>query len=150
MTGGRSLRLAPEEAALSGTLTASFEARVQELQPALEGRGVRRPLDLGGDERDNVCSHSRDPKRSGLDARGNGNLFRGNVVSVNAGAGIRFGGYGTYDGVENSAVDNVLVADRGYGLLVLRRPQARICGNVVRQSGRGSANVKGLRPSRPC
>jgi hypothetical protein len=98
----------------------------------------------------NICSHSRDPDGSGLDARGNRNLFRGNVVSANAGAGIRFGGYGAKDGVENSAVDNVLVANRGYGLLVLRRPQGRVCGNVVRQSGHGVVNIRSMHPTRRC
>jgi hypothetical protein len=98
----------------------------------------------------NSCSHSRDPNGSGLDARGNHNLFRGNVVSATEGAGIRFGGGGAHDGIHNSAVDNVLVANRGYGLLVLRQPQGRICGNVIRQSGLGIVNVRGTSPSVPC
>jgi hypothetical protein len=98
----------------------------------------------------NYCSHSRDPNGSGLDARGSHNLFRGNVVSATEGAGIRFGGDGAQDGIDNAAVDNVLVANRGYGLLVLRQPQARICGNVIRQSGLGIVNVRGASPSAPC
>lgn len=99
---------------------------------------------------DNVCSDSRDPKGSGLDARGNHNLFRGNIVRAGTGAGIRFGGYGVEDGIENSAVDNLLVGNRGYGLLVLRRPQDRICGNVVRGSGLGVISARGFDPTAPC
>lgn len=98
----------------------------------------------------NSCSHSRDPKGSGLSARGSHNVFRGNVVSVSEGAGISFGRYGVNDGTDNSAVDNVLVANRGYGLLVLSHPQARICGNVIRQSGLGIVNARGIRPSARC
>jgi hypothetical protein len=67
-------------------------------------------------------------------------------VSVSAGAGIRFGGYEATDGIESSAVDNVLVASRRYGLLVLRRPQGRICGNVVRHASMSSPLRTSVRP----
>lgn len=74
--------------------------------------------------------------------RGQPQALRGNVVSVSAGAGIRFGGYEAMDGIESSTVDNVLVASRGYGLLVLGWPQGRICGNVVRQSASMSSPLR--------
>jgi nitrous oxidase accessory protein NosD len=99
---------------------------------------------------DNVCSHSRDPDGAGLDSRGNHNVFRGNVVRAGSGAGIRFGGYGSRDGIENAAVDNVFVGNRGYGVLVLRRPQGPICGNVVRRNGLGATSTVGVRPAAPC
>jgi len=99
---------------------------------------------------DNDCSHSRDPDGSGFNARGNDNIFSDNVISASAGAGIRFGGYGARDGTRNSATGNVLVGNRGYGFLVLRRPQGRICGNVVRQNRLGIVNVGGIHPTAPC
>jgi hypothetical protein len=58
--------------------------------------------------------------------------------------------YGAEDGIENSAVDNLLVGNRGYGLLVLRRPQDRVCGNVVRGSGLGVISAHGFDPTAPC
>ncbi|HEX6761944.1 MAG TPA: DUF1565 domain-containing protein [Gaiellaceae bacterium] len=98
----------------------------------------------------NDCSHSRDPKGSGFDARGNDNLFRNNVSAANAGAGIRFGGYGATDGTHNTAIGNVLVDNEGYGFLVLRQPQDRVCGNVVLQSRLGVSSVPGVKPTVAC
>jgi hypothetical protein len=86
----------------------------------------------------------RDPKGSGFAARGNDNLLRDNVASANAGARIRFGGYGPEEGIRNAAIDNIIIGNRGHGLLVLRQPQARICGNIVRQSGLGTVNLPGI------
>jgi hypothetical protein len=98
----------------------------------------------------NDCSHSRDPKGSGFDARGNDNVFRDNVSAANAGAGIRFGGYSDHDGIDNTAVDNVIVDNQGYGFLVLRQPQSRVCGNTVLQSGLGVSSVADLKPAASC
>lgn len=98
----------------------------------------------------NDCSHSRDPKGSGFDARGNANVFRGNVSADNAGAGFRFGGYGARDGIDDSATGNTAVDNRGYGFLVLRQPQGRICGNAVRQNAAGVSSVSTLDPGKAC
>lgn len=98
----------------------------------------------------NDCSHSRDPKGSGFDSRGNDNVFRNNVSAANAGAGIRFGGYGAQDGIHNTAVGNVLVDNAGYGVLVLRQPQTRVCGNVVVQSRLGASSAAGIDPAAAC
>jgi nitrous oxidase accessory protein NosD len=119
---------------------ATYAAECADIKEAAERNRV-----IGND-----CSHSRDPKGSGFDARGNDNLFRDNVASANAGAGIRFGGYGREDGIRNSAIDNIIIGNRGYGLLLLRQPQARICGNIVRQSGLGTVNLPGIHPAAPC
>jgi nitrous oxidase accessory protein NosD len=98
----------------------------------------------------NNCSGSRDPKGSGFDARGNNNLFLNNRSTGNVGAGIRFGGYGAEDGTKNSAIGNVLVDNGGWAFLVLRQPQARVCGNVMRRNALGPSNVSGMRPGARC
>ncbi|MGH2933965.1 MAG: right-handed parallel beta-helix repeat-containing protein [Gaiellaceae bacterium] len=124
---------------VTGNTIATYAAECVDIKEAAEHNLV-----AGND-----CSHSRDPNGSGFDARGNDNTFRGNVSAANAGAGIRFGGYHG-QGIHETAVGNVAVGNAGFGFLVLRRPQGRICGNVVRQSGRGVVNVAGIDPTARC
>jgi nitrous oxidase accessory protein NosD len=131
---------ATDHNAVIGNTIATYAAECVDIKEAADFNAV-----LG-----NNCSHSRDPKGSGFDARGNDNVFRDNVSADNAGAGIRFGGYGAHDGTHNTVIDNILVDNRGYGLLVLRQPQGEICGNVVRQNAQGVASVSGLHPTARC
>lgn len=58
---------------------------------------------------------------AGLDARGDGNIFRYNTIEHNVGAAIRFGGHdidGHVYGVDNEAYDNLMV-DNAYAAIKL-------------------------------
>ncbi len=98
----------------------------------------------------NDCTGSRDPEGGGFSSRGIGTVFRNNHSARNAGAGIRLGGDDDHDGVNSVVEGNTLVGNRGYGLKVLRRPQARVCGNTVRENGEGPVTEGGPDPSAPC
>jgi hypothetical protein len=71
----------------------------------------------------NVCTGQRDPKSAGLDARGNGNVFRYNHVFGNIGAGVRLGGNGPMDGADNHVYGNRIVDNRAGGIKVLHERQ---------------------------
>jgi hypothetical protein len=88
----------------------------------------------------NHCSGSQDPDGAGFSSRGLGTIFRTNVSSDNAGAGIRLGGDESTDGVNSVVVGNRLIGNQGYGLAVHATPQATICGNEVRDNSAGATN----------
>lgn len=85
----------------------------------------------------NDCSGQRDPDSAGLDARGNGNSFYGNTVYDNVGAGIRFGGDKSTDGIENDAYANTITDNERGGIKFMASPQGKICGNTMSGNGRG-------------
>jgi hypothetical protein len=58
-------------------------------------------------------------------------------VYENAGAGIRLGGDGAADGINNQVYGNVLEGNRGAALKVMRLPQGLICGNAARNNAGG-------------
>jgi hypothetical protein len=97
----------------------------------------------------NVCSGGKDPDGAGFSARGNGNVFRANTSSGNKGAGIRLGGDGDDDGLDNVVVGNRFVGNEGYGVKIRREPQRQICGNEVADNDE-SASDTGADPTKPC
>lgn len=100
----------------------------------------------------NRCTGQRDPNSAGFDARGSGNIFRYNESYGNVGAGIRLGGDGPRDGVDNQVYGNDLHDNRAGGIKVVRQPQL-LCGNTLR-GNRGGKLVGGGRgapdPARAC
>lgn len=82
----------------------------------------------------NNCTGQRDPEGGGLDARGDGNVFRYNVVYGNWGAGVRLGGHkvnGIEYGHNNEVYGNHLYDNKVGGINILVQPQQRICGNTL-------------------
>jgi hypothetical protein len=98
----------------------------------------------------NDCAGAIDPDGSGLSARGNGNVFRGNVVRDVAGKGVRLGGRPDGQGVDNRVEGNTVTGTGDYGIAVIREPQGRICGNTLRDNASGPVDADGLDPARPC
>lgn len=88
----------------------------------------------------NDCTGQKDPESGGFDARGNKNMFRYNKSYGNAGAGIRLGGDGQSDGINNVAYGNELTGNAGYAIKVMRSPQGKICGNTVVGNALGFTN----------
>lgn len=99
---------------------------------------------------DNVCAGGRDPDGAGFGSRGSGNIFRANRASGGAGAGIRQGGDQPTDGIGNVVESNTLVDNAGYGVKVMRLPQASICGNTVTGNGEGLTTKGALDPTASC
>ncbi len=97
----------------------------------------------------NLCSGGEDPDGAGFSARGNGNIFRANTSTDNKGAGIRLGGDGDADGLDNVLVGNRLVGNQGYGVKIQREPQRQICGNEVADNEERPSNT-GTDPTTPC
>ncbi|MDD5084028.1 MAG: right-handed parallel beta-helix repeat-containing protein [Candidatus Moranbacteria bacterium] len=79
----------------------------------------------------NSCTGQKDKESGGLDSRGNGNTFRKNEVFGSAGAGIRLGGDGEGDGMDNSVIENYLHHNRNGGIKIQSHPQRQICGNII-------------------
>jgi hypothetical protein len=79
----------------------------------------------------NDCTGQLDPDSAGLDARGSGNIFRGNRSYNNLGAGIRVGGHLETDGTHTDMYDNVLFGNGVGGIKIMRAPQGRVCGNTL-------------------
>lgn len=79
----------------------------------------------------NSCTGQKDAESGGMDSRGSGNTFKGNEIFGNLGAGIRFGGDKSSDGLYNNATGNSIHDNRGYALKVMRWPQGKICGNTT-------------------
>jgi parallel beta-helix repeat protein len=98
----------------------------------------------------NTCSGGQDPDGSGLDSRGNDNVFRFNTVTDVLGKGVRLGGDTPSQGVGNEVVGNTLLRTGGHAVGAMRLPQKRICGNTVGSNRDGASNVKSLLPSSPC
>jgi hypothetical protein len=76
----------------------------------------------------NTCTGQQDPKSGGFDARGGGNIFRYNESFGNVGAGIRLGGDGAADGINNQVYGNSFHDNQAGGIKLVRRPQ-QLCGN---------------------
>ena len=87
----------------------------------------------------NACTGQLDPDSGGLDARGNANVFRDNVVEGNEGAGIRLGGDEAGDGTRNDVYGNTIRRNKGGGIKFMRVPQGRVCGNVMSANTGGSS-----------
>jgi parallel beta-helix repeat protein len=98
----------------------------------------------------NTCSGGLDPDGSGLDSRGNNNVFRYNTVSDVVGKGVRLGGDTKTQGLDNAVFGNTLVRTGGHAVGAMRMPQKLICGNTIGRNKRGPANLKTLLPQAPC
>lgn len=85
----------------------------------------------------NNCTGQRDKDGGGLDARGDNNIFRYNVVYGNLGAGVRLGGH-TVNGIEygknNQVYGNQIDANTTGGVNIAVGPQAKICGNTLKDN----------------
>jgi hypothetical protein len=93
----------------------------------------------------NSCSGQQDPNSGGFDARGGGNIFRYNESFGNVGAGIRLGGDGADDGLNNQVYGNSVHDNQAGGIKLVRQPQ-NICGNILRNN-RGGNLVGAGRPA---
>jgi hypothetical protein len=89
----------------------------------------------------NHCTGQQDPNSGGFDARGSGNIFRYNTSYGNVGAGIRLGGDGATDGIDNQVYGNTFYGNGAGGIKLVRGPQ-KLCGNTVRDNHEG--NVVGV------
>jgi hypothetical protein len=101
----------------------------------------------------NLCTGSRDRDGGGLDARGNGNTFRGNLSTGHLGAGIRLGGDDPGDGMDNVVVDNELTGNQGGGVKFEAERQGLVCGNTLSGNGIGKASgsyAEKFDPGAPC
>ena len=94
----------------------------------------------------NTCTGQQDPNSAGFDARGSGNIFRYNESFGNVGAGIRLGGDGAADGIDNQVYDNSFHDNRAGGIKLVRQPQ-QLCGNKLANNRRGNL-VGGKRAGR--
>ncbi len=104
---------------------------------------------------DNNCTGQRDKNGGGLDARGDSNIFRYNVVYGNLGAGIRLGGHKVKDveyGKHNEVYGNQIYDNVTGGVNIAVGPQARICGNIIHNSGKAAFGDDGDQydPAAPC
>lgn len=83
----------------------------------------------------NRCTGQQDKNSGGLGSRGSGNVFRYNVVYGNRGAGIRVGGDGERDGIDNDIYGNTFRNNAEGAIKAHRGPQAKVCENVVADNG---------------
>ncbi|MEZ4862999.1 MAG: extracellular solute-binding protein [Caldilineaceae bacterium] len=82
----------------------------------------------------NSCTGQLDPESAGLDARGDHNIFRYNVVFGNVGAGVRLGGHevdGVQYGRNNQVYGNQLLGNVAGGVNIAVGPQSLICNNLL-------------------
>ena len=98
----------------------------------------------------NTCTGGQDVNGSSFDSRGNGNLFLSNTATGGKGAGIRLGGDTPNDGIGNTVRGNVLRNNGGYGIKLMRKPQATICGNQIEGNASGVSNDSSMRPAAVC
>jgi hypothetical protein len=84
----------------------------------------------------NICTGQQDPNSGGFDARGGGNIFRYNESFGNAGAGIRLGGDGAADGIDNQVYGNSFHDNQAGGIKLARQPQ-KLCGNTLANNRAG-------------
>jgi hypothetical protein len=85
----------------------------------------------------NTCTGQQDPNSAGFDARGGGNIFRYNESFGNVGAGIRLGGDGASDGIDNQVYGNSFHDNQGGGIKLVRQPQ-KLCGNTLANNRAGN------------
>ncbi|MBB4166601.1 hypothetical protein [Rhizobium sp. BK538] len=100
----------------------------------------------------NSCTGQKDPNSGGFDSRGNGNVFRYNLVYDVVGAGVRLGGDEEADGIGNDVYGNTF-RNVGVGLIRAQRaPQGKICENISQNNKVVSTNSIGktLDPTGPC
>jgi Right handed beta helix region/Protein of unknown function (DUF1565) len=88
----------------------------------------------------NRCAGSDDPDGAGFSSRGDRTVFRANISTRHAGAGIRLGGDRPTQGLHNAVVGNLLADNAGYGLKLMRSPQGRIAANTFARNRRGRTN----------
>jgi hypothetical protein len=101
----------------------------------------------------NTCTGQRDADSAGVSVRGNANIVRHNESYGNQGAGIRVGGDTAGDGTHNSVYANHLHHNQGGGIKLQRRPQSRVCGNML--ANNAGTDVTGeqrqeFAPEAPC
>lgn len=77
----------------------------------------------------NTCSNQQDLESGGIDVRGNDNTIANNVISNVVGAGIRLGGDGTKDGINNQVINNQIDNVGQAVIKIMRFPQKSICNN---------------------
>lgn len=85
----------------------------------------------------NTCTGQQDPNSGGFDARGGGNIFRYNESFGNVGVGIRLGGDGAADGIDNQVYDNSFHDNQAGGIKLVRQPQ-KLCGNNLANNRAGN------------
>ena len=83
----------------------------------------------------NRCTGQLDTNSGGLGSRGSGNVFRYNVVYDNRGAGIRVGGDGERDGIDNDIYGNTFRNNAMGAIRAHRGPQGKVCENVAENNG---------------
>ena len=84
----------------------------------------------------NRCTGQLDKNAGGLGSRGSGNVFRYNLVYGNRGAGIRVGGDGERDGIDNDIYGNTFRNNAMGAIRAQRGPQGKVCENVVEDNDR--------------
>jgi hypothetical protein len=85
----------------------------------------------------NTCTGQRDKDSGGMGSRGNENVFRFNEIFGNRGAGIRLGGDKKDSGINNFIHDNTIRDNGEGGIKIMRKPQAKICGNTFSSNKEG-------------
>jgi hypothetical protein len=83
----------------------------------------------------NRCTGQLDKNSGGLGSRGSGNVFRFNLVYDSRGAGIRVGGDGERDGVDNDIYGNTFRNNAMGAVRAQRGPQGKVCENVAEGNG---------------
>jgi len=98
---------------------------------------------------DNLCTGNLDRAGAAISVRSGDNVIEANQLTRNRSAGIRLGGDGPADGVNNTVRYNWVNHNEGYGVKVVRVPQLAVCGNDVRHNRLGAATL-GVEPAMPC
>ncbi len=98
----------------------------------------------------NTCEYQKDPESGGLDARGDFNVFRYNIIRNNEGAGVRLGGDEEEDGVYNDVYGNTIADNIGIAVKITRVPQGKICDNRLENNSDRDSGPKNINPSTHC
>lgn len=130
---------APEQAAAGPDRSDGNWVHGNRIRPASECVDVKEAA-RGNRVEHNRCAGSDDPDGAGFSSRGDGTTFRANISTHHAGSGVRLGGDQPGQGLHNTVVGNILADNAGYGIKVMRTPQGRIAGNLVRRNGKGPTN----------
>jgi hypothetical protein len=94
----------------------------------------------------NTCRHQKDSDSGGMDARGNNNTFRYNIIEDNLGAGVRLGGDEETDGTHNNVYENTIRNNKRGALRILRLPQGTVCGNKLISNGKQEGQTVATTP----